>query len=118
MIPPAWPVASMTSCSPSSVRLLVMETCSLYVPLSTWMVAPAGATIHVDKGTYSEQVSITKSLTLEGEHEVIDATGQAGGIIPPLVGYGLLVFGPGASGSVVEGFTVENAIGEGILVAG
>src|SRR5450759_309356 len=81
-------------------------------------VAPAGATIHVDKGTYGEQVSITKSLTLEGENAVIDATGQTGGIIPPLVGYGLLVSGPGASGSVVDGFTVEHAIGEGILVAG
>jgi nitrous oxidase accessory protein NosD len=81
-------------------------------------VAPAGATIHVDKGTYGEQVSITKSLTLEGENAVIDATGQTGGIIPLLVGYGLLVSGPGASGSVVDGFTVEHAIGEGILVAG
>ena len=80
-------------------------------------VAPAGATIHVDKGTYGEQVSITKSLTLEGENAVIDATDQAGGI-PPLVGYGLLVSGPGARGSVVEGFTVEHATGEGILVAG
>src|SRR5450759_3720170 len=85
-------------------------------------VAPAGATIHVDKGTYGEQVSITKSLTLKGENAVIDATGQTGGIQPlagmGIVGYGLLVFGPGASGSVVEGFTVEHAIGEGILVAG
>ena len=34
------------------------------------------------------------------------------------MGYGLLVSGPDASGSVVEGFTVEHAIGEGILVAG
>ena len=85
-------------------------------------VAPAGATIHVDKGTYGEQVSITKSLTLEGENAVIDATGQTGGIQPlagmGIVGYGLLVFGPGASGSVVDGFTVEHATGEGILVAG
>lgn len=85
-------------------------------------VAPAGATIHVDEGTYAEQVSITKQLTLKGEDSIIDAAGQTGGI-PPLanlgvVGYGLLVFGPGASGSVVEDFTVEHAIGEGILVAG
>jgi nitrous oxidase accessory protein NosD len=81
-------------------------------------VAPAGATIDVAKGTYQEQVSITESLTLKGENAVIDATGQTGGIIPLLVGYGLLVVGPGASGSVVDGFTVEHAIGEGILVAG
>lgn len=85
-------------------------------------VATAGATIHVDEGTYAEQVSITKKLTLKGEDAVIDATGQKGGIQPlagqGIVGYGLLVFGPGASGSVVKGFTVEHALGEGILVAG
>lgn len=80
-------------------------------------VAPAGATIHVDEGTYAEQVSITKQLTLKGEDAIIDAAGQAGGI-GPFVGYGLLVSGPDASGSVVDGFTVEHAIGEGILVAG
>jgi len=85
-------------------------------------VAPAGATIYVDEGKYAEQVSITKQLTLKGEDSVIDATGQTGGIEPlagmGIVGYGLLVFGPGASGSVVEDFTVEHALGEGILVAG
>ncbi|HEX7497146.1 MAG TPA: right-handed parallel beta-helix repeat-containing protein [Candidatus Limnocylindrales bacterium] len=85
-------------------------------------VAAAGATIHVGNGTYAEQVSITQQLTLIGDHTIIDATGQNGGIQPlagmGVVGYGLLIFGPGASGSVVKGFTVEHAIGEGILVAG
>jgi nitrous oxidase accessory protein NosD len=85
------------------------------------MAAP-GATINVDEGTYAEQVSITKKVVLKGDDAMIDATGQTGGIQPlagmGVVGYGLLVFGPGASGSVVKGFTVEHAIGEGILVAG
>ena len=85
-------------------------------------VAAAGATIHVGNGTYAEQVSITQKLTLIGDDAIIDATGQNGGIQPlagmGVVGYGLLIFGPGASGSVVKGFTVEHAIGEGILVAG
>jgi nitrous oxidase accessory protein NosD len=85
-------------------------------------VATAGATVRVAHGTYMEQVSITKKLTLIGHGAVIDAVGQKGGIQPlagmGIVGYGLLVFGPGASRSTVEGFTVENAIGEGILVAG
>jgi nitrous oxidase accessory protein NosD len=85
-------------------------------------VAMAGATIHVDEGMYAEQVSITQRLTLIGDNAIIDATGQTGGIQPlagmGIVGYGLLVFGPTASGSVVKGFTVEHALGEGILVAG
>ncbi len=85
-------------------------------------LAPAGATIYVGKGTYHEQVSITSSVTLKGDHAVVDATGQTGGIQPlasqGIVGYGILVFGPGARGSVVDGFTVEHALGEGILVAG
>jgi nitrous oxidase accessory protein NosD len=85
-------------------------------------VAAAGATIHVGNGTYAEQVSITQKLTLIGDDAIIDATGQNGGIQPlagmGVVGYGLLIFGPGASGSVVKGFTVEHALGEGILVAG
>jgi nitrous oxidase accessory protein NosD len=84
--------------------------------------AAPGATIHVDEGTYDEQVSITTKVILTGQGSVIDATGQTGGIQPlagmGIVGYGLLVFGPGASGSVVRGFTVQHALGEGILVAG
>ena len=85
-------------------------------------VAMPGATINVDEGKYAEQVSITKQLTLKGDDAVIDATGQTGGIQPlagqGVVGYGLLIFGPGAGGSLVKGFTVEHALGEGILVVG
>jgi nitrous oxidase accessory protein NosD len=85
-------------------------------------IAMAGDVIKVDEGTYPEQVSVTKMLNLVGENAVIDATGRKGGIQPlagmGIVGYGLLVFGPGAAGTKVSGFTIENAIGEGILVAG
>ena len=99
--------------------------CSSSMPCQTIghavSMAAAGATIHVADGTYAEQVSITKKLTLVGDDAIIDATGQTGGIQPlagkGIVGYGLLVFGPGASGTVVKGFTVEHALGEGILVA-
>jgi nitrous oxidase accessory protein NosD len=100
--------------------------CSASMPCLTighaLSVAATGATINVDEGTYKEQVSITRRVSLVGEHAVIDATGQTGGIQPlagmGIVGYGVLVFGPGAAGSKVEGFTVEHALGEGILVAG
>ena len=102
------------------------NSCAASAPCKTighaLAVAMPGATIRVDEGTYAEQVNITQKVTLKGEHAVIDATGQTGGFGPlagqGIVGYGLLVFGPGASGSVVKGFTIENALGEGILVAG
>ena len=84
-------------------------------------VAPAGSTISVAIGTYHEQVFVTKRLILRGHGAVIDAHGLLGGI-PPLSGMGIigmavLVAGPNASGTVVSGFTIENAPAEGILAA-
>lgn len=67
-------------------------------------VAPGG-TIDVCGGTYHEDVAITKQVTLRGRgNTVIDATNQLNGI---------LVTAPHVT---VSGFTVTNAIGEGILV--
>ena len=68
--------------------------------------ASAGDTITVCPGTYTEDVTITEPLTLVGHNATIDATGRNNGIT-------LL-----ASKSTVEGFAVENAIGEGILLQG
>ena len=70
--------------------------------------APAGAIIAVTPGTYAEMVTIGKTLTLQASNGkvTIDATGQAQGIF---------VHGAAASGSVIAGFTVENALREGIL---
>ena len=53
---------------------------------------------------YREDVSVSRRLTLEGRHAVIDASGKINGIHVT------------ASGSQVHGFTVMNAQGEGILV--
>ena len=71
--------------------------------------APVGAKIIAHPGTYPEQVVVTKQLTLVGLAATIDATGHDNGI---------QLSGPGASGSTVAGFTVENATGEGILASG
>jgi nitrous oxidase accessory protein NosD len=63
-------------------------------------------TIVVLPGTYAEMVTVDKQLELRGLGATIDATGKNNGI---------LLQGPGASHSTVTGFTVMNAIGEGIL---
>jgi parallel beta-helix repeat protein len=63
-------------------------------------------------GTYSESVTITKSLTLESEssqptNTIINATGNLNGIA---------ITGAKANGTTIEGLTVENANAEGIYV--
>ena len=71
--------------------------------------ARAGDVVRVCGGTYHEDVVLppSKPLTLEGVGDpVIDASGLDNGVTVL------------ASNSVVEGFTVEQAIGEGILVQG
>ena len=73
--------------------------------------ASAGDKIVVFPGTYNEMVVITKTLTLESKTlqpstTIINATGKA-------VGIGIV--GPAAAGTLIQGLTVENANGEGIL---
>ncbi|MBV8892166.1 MAG: right-handed parallel beta-helix repeat-containing protein [Acidobacteria bacterium] len=75
--------------------------------------ASAGDTIQVTPGTYSEDVTIGKSLSLIGANSantIIDARGQPNGVyIDGLDNAGL-------SEVVVAGFTVQNANFEGILI--
>jgi parallel beta-helix repeat protein len=66
--------------------------------------APTGGTVVVCEGTYAEDVLVTKALTLTGSDATIDATGLEDGI--QVV----------ASNVRVDGFTAENANGEGVLV--
>lgn len=73
-------------------------------------VAHAGEQIDVGPGSYPGQVVLTKRLTIKGSHSpVVDAHGH---------GRGILIQGPPAAGSVVEGLVVENATYEGILALG
>jgi nitrous oxidase accessory protein NosD len=65
-----------------------------------------GDRVFVLPGTYAEMVTVHKKVSLFGADATIDASNQNNGI---------LLQGPGASGSKVSFFTVENAIGEGIL---
>jgi parallel beta-helix repeat protein len=67
--------------------------------------AVSGETIVVCPGTYPGGVVVSKTLSIVGiGHPVINATGRFNGVH-------IL-----ASGSSIQGLTVENAIGEGILV--
>ena len=72
--------------------------------------ATAGTTVHVRSGRYSGGVAVDKKIRLLAQGRVlIDASSSADGT-------GIHVVGPGGSGAVVQGFVVENAKYEGILV--
>jgi len=69
--------------------------------------AAKGDTVDVARGTYREQVILTKDISLVGTGKpLIDATGQSNGV---------LIKGPGADGALLRGFVVEHATLEGIL---
>jgi parallel beta-helix repeat protein len=78
----------------------------VFSSINTAIAAVAtGGTVVVESGTYHEDVSVTKALTLKGVgHATIDASHLINGIRIT------------ASHAKVSGFTVENAIGEGILL--
>jgi Right handed beta helix region len=69
--------------------------------------------IHVAAGTYQEQVTISRPLSLLGagpENTIIDATNQPNGIL--IDGYD----NAGLHDVIVTGFTVKNALYEGVLI--
>lgn len=72
--------------------------------------ASPGDIVNVKAGTYAEGLVITKALSLVGDGATIDATGKSQGIRVD----GLSTQGLG--GVHVSGFTVKNALLEGILV--
>lgn len=71
--------------------------------------ASPGSIIIVCPGVYHEGVLLDKQLTLRGIGAVIDASSSASG-------NGVQIAGPGGAGSTVQGFTIEHAKFEGILV--
>lgn len=72
-------------------------------------LAAAGDTVVALPGVYHGGVRFEKRLALRGRGAVIDASSTP-------FGNGVQIFGPGGSGSSVEGFKIEHAEFEGILV--
>jgi hypothetical protein len=68
---------------------------------------PAATTIVVLPGTYVENVSLNKSVTLNGAQAGVGACGRVASesIIAPTAGVGLTIVSPGAPGAVINGFT-------------
>ncbi len=73
-------------------------------------------------GTYREQVVLSRPLTLQGQHAVIDEAGVKPGFKITLPGLGTATIFAGvvivSSRVTFTGFKVTNAQGEGILAAG
>jgi parallel beta-helix repeat protein len=74
--------------------------------------APSGSTVVVEPGTYTEMVVVTVKLALVSQSSqpsdtIVDATAK------PIA---IAILGSSAAGTVVEGFTAENANNEGIYV--
>ena len=95
----ASPNGAGTSCSHAA-------PCSLSTAIAN---AHAGGTVVALPGLYQGGVVLDKTVDLRGYGAVIDATKSA-------TGNGVQIVGPGGSGSSVEGFKIEHAQFEGILV--
>lgn len=78
-------------------------------------IANSGGTVNVDAGTFAENLSITKALTLKGA-----GTGTGGSIIDPVSGDAVTIGGNlGASATLlIDGFTFQGAPRYGVNVAG
>jgi parallel beta-helix repeat protein len=99
--------ATVLFVSPSGVSGAADSSCSTaaYSTIGSAVAAASpGGTVNVCAGTYKEDVVVSQKLTLVGQGATIDATNLVNGIQVT------------AAWSQVDGFTVENALGEGILV--
>ncbi len=84
--------------------------------------APAGGTVIVCKGTYHEQVVTSKPLSLVGQQATIDEAGVTPTLKVSIPGLGTQTIFAGvvilSSQVRFSGFTVSNALGEGVVAAG
>ncbi|HEX4795922.1 MAG TPA: right-handed parallel beta-helix repeat-containing protein [Humisphaera sp.] len=110
-------ISAVSLAAPARAATLCVNTSGkqgCYTSISAAVsAASAGDTITVAQGTYSEQVTITKPLSLVGdnrENTIIAANGHSNGI--HVDGF----TAPGLAHVVITGFTVQDANFEGILI--
>jgi hypothetical protein len=110
-------ISAVSLAAPARAATLCVNTSGkqgCYTSISAAVgAASAGDTITVAQGTYSEQVTITKPLSLVGdnrENTIIAANGHSNGI--HVDGF----TAPGLAHVVITGFTVQDANFEGILL--
>ena len=110
--PHAWPWGADRSCHSARFRTIQ----------SAVNAARPGSTVVVCRGTYHEQVVVTKPVSLKGRHATIDEAGVSPGLQLTLPGLGKQTIFAGvvifSSHVRFSGFKVTNAQGEGILAAG
>jgi hypothetical protein len=82
--------------------------------------ANPGDTLMADAGTYAEQVTINKSITLEGAQHGVDARNRSGpeSIVTGTGNGGLTPFNITASDVTIDGFTVQGATNPNLFGAG
>ncbi len=84
--------------------------------------APAWSTVVVCPGTYNEQVVVSKPVSLVGLHATINEQGVTPSLVVNVPHVGKLTIFAGvvilSSDVNFRGFTVTNALGEGVLAAG
>ena len=110
--PYAWPSGADRSCRSARFRTIQ----------SAVNAARSGSTVVVCQGTYHEQVVITKPLSLRGQRATIDQKGVTPTFKVTIPGIGKATIFAAvvmlSSDIRFSGFTVTNALGEGILAAG
>ncbi len=110
--PYAWPWGAGRSCRSARFRTIQ----------SAVNAAPSGGTVVVCRGTYHQQVVITKPLALRGQRATIDQKGVTPTFQVTIPGLGTATIFAAvvmlSSDIRFSGFTVTNALGEGILAAG
>jgi Protein of unknown function (DUF1565) len=110
--PHAWPWGADRSCRSARFRTIQ----------SAVNAAPSGGTVVVCPGTYHEQVAITKPLSLLGQRATINQKGVTPTFQVTIPGLGKQTIFAAvvmlSSGIHFSGFTVTNALGEGIVAAG